>query len=127
VIGLDQLNLPLFLDAGRSRPSELAVELRHGFREVVAGISQDQARYESDRCLSCGNCFECDNCLAACPEQAIIRLGRGRRYKVDLDLCTGCAVCFDQCPCHAIDMIAESRPADAAGEVRMPARFKLRG
>jgi len=127
VIGLDQLNLPLFLDAGRSRPSELPVELRHGFREVVAGISQDQARYESDRCLSCGNCFECDNCLAACPEQAIIGLGRGRRYKVDLDLCTGCAVCFDQCPCHAIDMIAESRPADAAGEVRMPARFKLRG
>jgi NADPH-dependent glutamate synthase beta subunit-like oxidoreductase len=130
VIGLDQLNLPLFLDAGRSRPSELAVELRHGFREVVAGISQDQARYESDRCLSCGNCFECDNCFAACPEQAIVKLGKGRKYSVSLDLCTGCAVCFDQCPCHAIEMIPEPGSATGKvgrlGEVVAPHRFKLR-
>jgi Pyruvate/2-oxoacid:ferredoxin oxidoreductase delta subunit len=117
------LNLPLFLDAGRSRMSELPVEARIGFAEVVGGISERQARYEADRCLSCGNCFECDNCFAACPEQAIIKLGKGRKYAVDLKLCTGCAVCFDQCPCHAIEMVAEP----VAGEdAPRPALFKLR-
>jgi Pyruvate/2-oxoacid:ferredoxin oxidoreductase delta subunit len=81
------------------------------------------------RCLSCGNCFECDNCYAACPEQAIVKLGKGRFYRVDLDLCTGCAACFEQCPCHAIVMDAEpgadpSHKRSAAE--RVPARFAVR-
>ena len=97
---------------------------------MVAGISAREARYEADRCLSCGNCFECDNCFAACPEQAIVKLGKGRKYTVDLDLCTGCAVCFDQCPCHAIEMIPEPESAGgrigSLGEAMAPHRFKLR-
>lgn len=121
-LGFEMLHLPLFLDAGRARPSELPPEARSGFAEVVAGIDRAQARREAARCLSCGNCFECDNCRAACPEQAISSLGRGHKYAVDLELCTGCAVCFDQCPCHAIDMVLEEA---AAGEAR-PARFKER-
>lgn len=126
IIEFDALNLPLFLDAGRSRPSELPVEERHGFSEVVAGIDARQASYESDRCLACGNCFECDTCFAACPEQAITKLGKGKKYAVDLTLCTGCAVCFDQCPCHAIDMIAEPAVTSDEDRVRVPSRFKLR-
>jgi formate dehydrogenase beta subunit len=128
-IGFDDLNLPLFLDAGRSRPSELPVELREGFTEVVGGIDARAARYESDRCLACGNCFECDNCLAACPEQAIIKLGTKEHYKVDLDLCTGCAVCFDQCPCHAITMQptgTHKHGVVVADDVRSPTRFRTR-
>jgi len=125
-IGFDELNLPLFLDAGRSRSRELPIELRRGFVEVVAGIDAGQARYEADRCLSCGNCFECDNCFAACPEQAITKLGKGNKYAVDLTLCTGCAVCFDQCPCHAIDMIEEPAASSVEDRLHVPARFKLR-
>ena len=124
------LNLPLFLDAGQTRMSELPLEARRTFAEVVAGISEKQARYEADRCLSCGNCFECDNCFAACPEQAIVKLGKGRKYSVNLDLCTGCAVCFDQCPCHAIEMTAEAETAGgrmgSLGEALAPHLFKLR-
>jgi NADPH-dependent glutamate synthase beta subunit-like oxidoreductase len=119
------LNLPHFLDAGRSQASALPAEARIGFAEVVAGIDQSQARYEADRCLSCGNCFECDNCFAACPEQAVIKLGKGHKYAVDLDLCTGCAVCFDQCPCHAIEMEPEAFVAATGGPHR-PARVRLR-
>ena len=50
---------------------------------------------------------ECDNCYAACPEQAIDKLGPGLGYSVDAAKCTGCGTCFEQCPCHAIEMVAE--------------------
>jgi NADPH-dependent glutamate synthase beta subunit-like oxidoreductase len=83
---------------------EVAVK---SFDEVFAGLSEKEARYESQRCLSCGNCFECDGCFGACPEDAIIKLGKGNRYKFNYDACTGCAVCYEQCPCHAIEMIPE--------------------
>ncbi|HEX2684708.1 MAG TPA: FAD-dependent oxidoreductase, partial [Ferruginibacter sp.] len=77
------------------------------FDEIHAGLSEKETRYEAQRCLSCGNCFECDGCFGACPEDAIIKLGKGNRYKFNYDACTGCAVCYEQCPCHAIDMIPE--------------------
>jgi NADPH-dependent glutamate synthase beta subunit-like oxidoreductase len=77
------------------------------FEEVVAGLKEKDARYEAQRCLSCGNCFECDGCFGACPEDAIIKLGKGNRYKFNYDACTGCSICFEQCPCHAIEMIPE--------------------
>ena len=80
---------------------------RRTFDEVVQGFDATDARYESQRCLSCGNCFECDGCYAACPEQAVVKLGRGRRYEYDFDKCTGCAICYEQCPCGAIAMVAE--------------------
>jgi formate dehydrogenase beta subunit len=102
------LNLPIYSDALRSAESELPVEARgRGFDEVVTGLSAAEALHEAKRCLSCGNCFECDNCFAACPEDAIAKLGPGRRYAIDYALCTGCAVCVEQCPCHAMEMVAE--------------------
>ena len=42
---------------------------------MVGGLSDEEAGYEARRCLSCGNCFECDGCLGACPEDAVIKLG----------------------------------------------------
>jgi formate dehydrogenase beta subunit len=108
VVSFDMLNLPVFSDADPARETELAISRRlSGFEEVVAGLSEGEARYEAQRCLSCGNCFECDNCWAACPEDAIVKLGAGWRYRYDYSRCTGCAVCFEQCPCHAIEMIVE--------------------
>jgi Pyruvate/2-oxoacid:ferredoxin oxidoreductase delta subunit len=90
----------------------LALEERlRGFDEVIAGISERAARYEARRCLSCGTCYECDNCFAACPQGAVIKLGPGLRYRFDYDQCTGCATCFEQCPCHAIEMMPEPEGA----------------
>ena len=86
------------------------------FEEVVAGIDQKEALYEAKRCLSCGNCFECDGCYGACPEDAIIKLGKGKRYQFDYNKCTGCAVCYDQCPCHAIEMIPEPVNVESNGQ-----------
>jgi NADPH-dependent glutamate synthase beta subunit-like oxidoreductase len=108
VATFDKLHLWYFGDAARRRQPEIDVATRvAGFGEVVGGLTEQEAVYESARCLSCGNCFECDGCLGACPEDAVIKLGVGHRYRFDLDRCTGCGVCFDQCPVHAIDMVSE--------------------
>jgi NADPH-dependent glutamate synthase beta subunit-like oxidoreductase len=105
---LSMLNLWYFGDVTRRRQPELAVEERvSGFAEVIGGLSEQEAVFESGRCLSCGNCFECDGCLGACPEDAVIKLGPGHRYRFDYDRCTGCGACFEQCPVHAIEMVAE--------------------
>jgi NADPH-dependent glutamate synthase beta subunit-like oxidoreductase len=104
----DSLHLWYFGDAARRQQPELAPEERVAdFGEVVGGLSVEEATYEARRCLSCGNCFECDGCLGACPEVAVIKLGIGHRYKFDYDRCTGCGACFEQCPVHAIEMVPE--------------------
>ena len=86
----------------------MPVEKRVGFTETLIGFNEKEALYEAKRCLSCGNCYECDNCLAACPEDALTKAGVGKGYLLDMDRCTGCAVCFESCPCQAIDMTAEN-------------------
>ena len=104
----DSLHLWYFGDAARRQQPELAAGERVAdFGEVVGGLSVEEATYEARRCLSCGNCFECDGCLGACPEVAVIKLGVGHRYKFDYDRCTGCGACFEQCPVHAIEMVPE--------------------
>jgi NADPH-dependent glutamate synthase beta subunit-like oxidoreductase len=102
------LNLWYFGDAAQRQQPESPPEQRiAGFGEVVGGLSEAEAVYEAGRCLSCGNCCECDGCLGACPEDAVIKLGPGNRYRFDYDRCTGCGTCYEQCPVHAIEMIPE--------------------
>ncbi len=74
----DMLSLWFFGDAARRQQPELAPEERvAGFGEVTGGLSVEEATYKAGRCLSCGNCTECDGCLGACPEDAVIKLGVG--------------------------------------------------
>ncbi len=97
-----------FADNPTHHESERSVASRIAdFREVVAGLTADEAVFEAGRCLSCGNCFECDGCLGSCPEDAVIKLGPGHRYRFDYDRCTGCGVCAAQCPVAAISMVPE--------------------
>ena len=104
-------------DAPQKEQDKLApAEAIKSFDEVIHGLTEAEARFEAQRCLSCGNCFECDGCFGACPEDAIIKLGKGNRYKFNYDACTGCAVCYEQCPCHAIEMIPE--PVNAVTNVK---------
>ncbi|WP_232547343.1 NAD(P)-binding protein [Propioniciclava soli] len=103
----EKLNLWYWGDNRRSTQPELAVEHRQNFDEIVGGLAPDEARTEAWRCLSCGNCIECDGCLGSCPEDAVIKLGKGLRYRYDYAKCTGCGTCYEQCPVHAIEMVAE--------------------
>ncbi len=77
------------------------------FGEVLGGLDETNALYEARRCLSCGNCFECDNCYGVCPDNAVIKLGPGKRFKFDYDFCKGCGICVAECPCGAIKMVPE--------------------
>ena len=104
----DKLHVWYFTDAAQRPQEELDLDhRREGFEEVVKGLKKKDASFEAKRCLSCGNCFECDGCFGSCPERAIIKLGKNKGYKIDFEKCTGCATCFEQCPCHAIEMIPE--------------------
>lgn len=115
-VSFDMLHLPVYSDAARSEQAVLPPSRRvDGFAEVLAGLTEREASYEAKRCLSCGNCFECDQCYAACPEQAIEKLGPGRRYRFRYGRCTGCAVCYHTCPCHAIEMVPESGRDEVEG------------
>lgn len=106
----DRLNTWYYTDADKSRQPYLDLARRRAsFEEVVGGLDTDTALLEARRCLSCGNCFECDTCYGVCPDNAIIKLGPGRRYEVNYDYCKGCGVCAEECPCGAIDMVKEVR------------------
>jgi NADPH-dependent glutamate synthase beta subunit-like oxidoreductase len=108
LIGHEKLHLWYRTNAPKVEQDRLPVNEREGsFDEIMKNLTEADAQFEARRCLSCGNCFECDGCYGACPEDAVIKLGPGNRYRFDFDRCTGCAVCFEQCPCHAIEMIDE--------------------
>jgi len=107
VATFDKLNLWYWGDDRATTQPELDVAQRLNFDEIVGGLTDDQARTEAWRCLSCGNCIECDGCLGSCPEDAVIKLGKGLRYRYDYTKCTGCGTCYEQCPVHAIEMIPE--------------------
>lgn len=108
IVNFDDLNLWYFGNNPRGQQVELDIAAREtGFEEVVKGLSADEAVYEATRCLSCGNCIECDGCLGSCPEDAVIKLGPGHRYRFDYEKCTGCTACAEQCPVCAIVMVNE--------------------
>ncbi len=56
----------------RARMPELAVEERQGnFKEVELGYDEETGRAEAGRCLNCGYCCECYQCVKACGPQAV--------------------------------------------------------
>jgi len=107
-IGFDALNSWYYADAPRTLAPRLdAVRRQSSFAEVQLGLDEGSALFEARRCLSCGNCFECDNCYGLCPDNAVIKLGRGAGYEFDYDYCKGCGICVQECPCGAIEMVPE--------------------
>lgn len=103
-----KLNTWYYSDAPQTVQSTLdAIRRQSGFFEVVRGLDETNALFEARRCLSCGNCFECDNCYGVCPDNAVIKLGRGNRFTFNYDYCKGCGICATECPCGAIEMVPE--------------------
>jgi NADPH-dependent glutamate synthase beta subunit-like oxidoreductase/Pyruvate/2-oxoacid:ferredoxin oxidoreductase delta subunit len=79
------------------------------FEERIAPLAEAEAVAEAKRCMSCGLCFECDNCVVYCPQTAVARVPKkeattGRYVYTDYNKCIGCHVCKDVCPTGYIQM-----------------------
>jgi len=104
----ERLNPWYYSDAPKTVRPPLDIARRtSSFDEVQGGLTEDNALFEARRCLSCGNCFECDNCYGVCPDNAVVKLGPGKRFEFNYDYCKGCGVCAAECPSGAIDMVPE--------------------
>ena len=108
VANFEKLNTWYYADAPKTvRPMLDIIRRQSTFDEVQGGLDESTALFEARRCLSCGNCFECDNCYGVCPDNAVIKLGPGKRFQFNYDYCKGCGMCVAECPCGAIKMEAE--------------------
>jgi NADPH-dependent glutamate synthase beta subunit-like oxidoreductase len=92
---------------GEKVPS--AEEVLGHFEERMIPLTEEQAINEAKRCMSCGLCFECDNCVIFCPQTAVKRTPKaeytmGRYVYTDYDMCVGCHICADVCPTGYIKM-----------------------
>ena len=106
---IERINTWYYSDAPKTvRPMLNVIRRQSTFEEVQGGLDEHNALYEARRCLSCGNCFECDNCYGVCPDNAVIKLGPGKRFEFNYDYCKGCGICVAECPCGAIKMVAEA-------------------
>jgi len=86
-----------------------AEQVMGNFEERITAISEEEAIKEGNRCMSCGMCFECDNCVIYCPQDAVHRVKKderavGRYVYTDYDACIGCHICMDVCPSGYIKM-----------------------
>ena len=107
-----ELFLGHFAFTPRNRRTErvpTAEEVLGHFEERIVALSDPQAISEAKRCMSCGMCFECDNCVIYCPQTAVKRTPKaqatmGRYVYTDYDLCIGCHICADVCPTGYIKM-----------------------
>ena len=105
----EHLNPWYYSDAPKTVRPQLELARRtSSFDEVQGGLTEANALFEARRCLSCGNCFECDNCYGVCPDNAVVKLGPGKRFQFNYDYCKGCGMCVAECPCGAIEMVPEA-------------------
>lgn len=109
-IGPESLRLSYYPEIKRNEQSWVAAEKRLGeglALEVDFGLSEAQFRSEAERCMSCGLCFECRQCLIFCPQQAIEEFPSrpvGKVMYTHYTRCVGCHICARSCPCGYIQM-----------------------
>jgi len=107
-VSFEQLNPWYFSDAPHAvRPRLEKGRLTGDFGETVLGLDEGTALYEARRCMSCGSCFDCDNCYGVCPDSAVLKIAGAHGYEIDLDYCKGCGLCAEECPAGAIVMEPE--------------------
>jgi NADPH-dependent glutamate synthase beta subunit-like oxidoreductase len=112
IISADELFLGHFEEEPRNKRKHIQVtadDVIGNFQERLVPLTEEEAVAEATRCMSCGMCFECDNCVVFCPQEAVKRTPvkdrtTGRYVYTDYDRCIGCHICADVCPTGYIDM-----------------------
>ena len=112
VIPADELFLGHFAQTPRNKRSQIEVtaeDVIGNFQERLVALTEAEVVSEAKRCMSCGMCFECDNCIIYCPQDAVKKTPKaesttGRYVYTDYSRCIGCHICADVCPTGYIDM-----------------------
>ena len=69
----------------RARMPVVSPEVRTGnFEEVQLGFTEEQVRAEAARCLSCGVCSECYQCVEACLANAVCHEAQPRPIELNV-------------------------------------------
>jgi NADPH-dependent glutamate synthase beta subunit-like oxidoreductase/Pyruvate/2-oxoacid:ferredoxin oxidoreductase delta subunit len=102
-------HFPFLARSRRHMVSLTAAEALNNFQERLQPLLEAQAVAEAKRCMSCGQCFECDNCVVYCPQIAVFKVPKsksttGRYVDTNYDRCIGCHICADVCPTGYIKM-----------------------
>ena len=126
VMPYEKLNTAYFRPAPRTEPPLAPATERRTSQvtEVTLAYSPEQARAESDRCMSCGVCNGCDNCYIVCPDVSVMRDTRENgHYTIRTHYCKGCLVCVQECPTGCLEMVPELDFDEPDAVVRMETAF----
>ena len=110
IITPEKLRLTYYEEMERNERRWMPVEERFTGTidlEIDFGITEEQFRAEAKRCMSCGLCFECNQCMIFCPQRAISAFPQnpvGEVMFTDYTKCVGCHICAQACPCGYIQM-----------------------
>jgi NADPH-dependent glutamate synthase beta subunit-like oxidoreductase len=112
VISSKELFLGHFPYVARNRRGVVTLteeQALNNFEERLQPLLEAQAQAEAKRCMSCGMCFECDNCVVYCPQVAVFKVPKakstmGRYVDTNYAKCIGCHICADVCPTGYIQM-----------------------
>jgi glutamate synthase (NADPH) small chain len=112
IISADRLFLGHFQHVTRNKRNYKEVTADNvigNFEERMIPLDDKSVKAEAERCMSCGMCFECDNCVVFCPQEAVKRTDKkkrttGRYVYTDYSRCIGCHICADVCPTGYIEM-----------------------
>ncbi len=112
IVPADELFLGHFSCTPRKTRGQKTIDAGNvlgNFETRLQTLTQAEARAEADRCMSCGMCFECNNCMIYCPQAAVYKVKKnaatmGRYVATDYAKCVGCHICKDVCPTGYIQM-----------------------
>ena len=109
VLSSENIVYDYFKKMPRVQPDvEAADNRKHTCRPYRITLKAEAVEQEVIRCLHCGRCTECDNCLIFCPDMSVLIKGENSfGYFFDYDYCKGCGICFTECPRQAITMVEE--------------------
>ena len=107
VVKAGTMRLDFYKPLTRNEKATVAADQRvKNFDAIIIPFTESQVTDEAARCMSCGQCFGCDVCFSYCQDNAVKRSPEGAdlKYFFNLEYCTGCKKCSEECPCNFIDM-----------------------
>ncbi|ABK44659.1 FAD-dependent pyridine nucleotide-disulfide oxidoreductase [Magnetococcus marinus MC-1] len=108
VVKFDKLKSDFFVEKAQAKRKIVhPANVVGNWEETLQQLSAQSTKEEADRCMSCGMCFECNQCMLFCPQDAITKFkgnAEGEVMFTYYERCVGCHICSEVCPTGYIDM-----------------------